>query len=338
MLCIFCGKERAPSLEHVFPLAIGLESVTTDRVCRQCNSTLGSRVDAALSDFFPIRMRRAKLKLAGNTGVPPEWYEMFLGQAKLIGRTADRVQTTFNKATGKLDTRQLYHVVDVITPDGRKARQVTLDARDKDQLPKIMKRERKRHGLPPRSDEELAAAAANYTTTVVEHPLIQIQLSVSFAYLRHAMFKIAYELAFLWLGDVYLIDPLAQELRAAICHPDVASTDKLAGYIGEAENCDIFGKFWTPHEEHHLAYATNLMGSAIVIGVRVFDIYAAAIVVSYDPKRYLHGTADQMKLRFLAVDAITGRTIDTPFHVESSRLARLMSTRGYLPPFPDPLS
>ena len=56
MLCIFCCKERASSLEHVFPLAIG-GTVTTDRVCRECNSMLGTRVDAALSDFLPIRMR-----------------------------------------------------------------------------------------------------------------------------------------------------------------------------------------------------------------------------------------------------------------------------------------
>jgi hypothetical protein len=59
MLCIFCDQERAPSIEHVFPLAIG-GTVTTDRVCAPCNSVLGSRVDAALSDFFPVRMRRAE--------------------------------------------------------------------------------------------------------------------------------------------------------------------------------------------------------------------------------------------------------------------------------------
>ena len=66
MLCIFCSQERPPSLEHVFPLAIG-GTVTTDRVCAVCNSTLGTRVDAALSDFLPIRTRRAQLGLADTT-------------------------------------------------------------------------------------------------------------------------------------------------------------------------------------------------------------------------------------------------------------------------------
>jgi hypothetical protein len=45
--------------------------MTTDRGCAPCNSVLGSRVDAALSDFFLVRMRRAKLRLSGNNGSPP---------------------------------------------------------------------------------------------------------------------------------------------------------------------------------------------------------------------------------------------------------------------------
>jgi hypothetical protein len=57
MRCIFCLNERPGSKEHVFALAIG-GRLTTDRVCEPCNSTLGSRVDAALSDFFSIRVRR----------------------------------------------------------------------------------------------------------------------------------------------------------------------------------------------------------------------------------------------------------------------------------------
>jgi hypothetical protein len=71
--------------------------------------TLGSRADAALSGFFPIRTRRAKLGLAAG--------------AKLIGQTANRVQTTLNKATGKLNHRQLYQASVAVMPDGKKARQ-----------------------------------------------------------------------------------------------------------------------------------------------------------------------------------------------------------------------
>lgn len=113
MRCIFCLEERPPSQEHVFPRVIG-GPLTIDRVCDQCNSELGMRVDAALCDFLPVRARRAKLGLAGNSGVVPEWYELFLGDAKLVGEAAGRIQTTFDKGTGKLNHRQLHHAEDAV--------------------------------------------------------------------------------------------------------------------------------------------------------------------------------------------------------------------------------
>jgi hypothetical protein len=277
MLCIFCSEERPPSLEYVFPLAIG-GTVTTDRVCATCNSTLGTRVDAALSDFLPIRTRRAQLGLAGNSGVAPAMHEIFLGVSNLVGGEGVRIKTTFNKTTGQLETRQLYHAADAVSPDGKKTRRISLDARDKDQIPKIIRRERKRHGLPALSPQELAAAAKDYTTTAIEHPVLNLTFGVSFAFLRHAMLKIAYELAFLWLGDAYLADPIAAELRAAILDPDLASTDHIPGYIGEAAPCSAFNH-WTPHEAHHLAFGQVVTGN-FVLSVRVFDIYAAVIAVS----------------------------------------------------------
>lgn len=339
MLCIFCINERPASREHVVPLAVG-GTITTDRVCKHCNSMLGSRVDVALSDFFPIRTRRAQLGLKGNAGEAPYLFEMLLGEGKLIGRAANRVQTTFNKKTGKLDARQLYHASTVVRPDGTKARQITLDARDIGQLPIIIQRERKRQGLPPLSAEQLTVAAQDFTATTVDKPLIQKSISVSFAFLRHAMIKIAYELAFLWLGEAYLDDPLAAEMRAAICADDLASTDHLFGYVGDAANCTAFD-FWTPHEAHHLAYASIVTMNDIanvVVCVRIFDLYAAAIVVSCDPNRYIRHHADRMKLRFLAIDSVSGQTIDTSFDGESRRLAEAMTQHRRKPPFSDPLA
>lgn len=334
MRCIFCSMDSLPSNEHVFPRAIG-GTITTNRVCEPCNSAFGSRVDVALTDFFPIRMRRAKLNLAGNSGTVPPWYEMFLGKAKLVGHNADQVHITFNEKTGHLDTRQLKHVSDSVTPDGQKMFQITIDARDKDQLPKMLARERARRGLPQLSEEELAIQTKNFTITNVDRPLIQSNFKVSFAFLRHAMMKIIFELAFLWLGECYLDDPVAEQLRVAIRSSDLTSTDKIPGYVGPAEDCTAFQQ-WIPHEDHHLAYATIVEGT-VMIAIRVFDIWAACIVVSREPGRYFKSNADREKLRFVAIDAISRKTIETPFDEEVMRMAEKMSTSRQLMPIPDPL-
>jgi hypothetical protein len=299
---------------------------------------LGSRVDAALSDFFPIRMRRAKLRLAGNSGNIPELCEMFFGQSKLIGETVKRARTTFDKATGKLNHRLLHHASDVVMPDGNKVRQISIDARDISEIPKIIRRERKRSNLPPLSEEMLADAAKKFTVNTIENPLMHISLSISFAYLRHAMIKIAYELAFMWLGDFYLEDPLAVELREAICNPDLASTDNIKGYVGFA-NEEQFAVFesWTPHEEHHLVFSSVVAGS-VIVAVRLFDIYAAAIVVSQEAHRYFRTASDSTKLRFIAIDAVSGNTINTTVYEEFKRIETEMTKHRRIPPFPDPLS
>jgi hypothetical protein len=337
MRCIFCSNERPPSLEHVFPLAIG-GLITTDRVCKECNSTLGSRVDAALCDYLPIRVRRAELGLAGNASAPPGRFELLEGVVSLVGSNGGRLQVTYDEATKKLNLRRLYQVSDVVTPDGQKVREIIIDERDKDQIPKIIQRERKRHGLPPLSDEELAIEVSKLTVNSLVNPTVHMKKKIIFAYLRHAMFKIAYELAFLWLGETYLDDPLAAELRTAICKPDFASMDRFAGFVGEASECEAFSSYWKPHQSHHLAYSQAVAGN-VVIAVRIFDLYAASVPVSTDAARYFGSSnAHPTELRFLAMDAVGEKVVETTFAEEIHRIVTTwQATETFPSPVPDPL-
>jgi hypothetical protein len=58
---------------------------------------------------------------------------------------------------------------------------IMLDAGDKQHIPKIIPGERKRNGLPPMSDEQLATGATNDTEQTVENPVVQVALPISFA-------------------------------------------------------------------------------------------------------------------------------------------------------------
>jgi hypothetical protein len=326
MRCIFCLEERPGSEEHVFPLAIG-GRLTTDRVCEPCNSALGSRVDSALTDNFLVRTRRAELGLAGNSRTVPSLHDILLGKATLANNPERRVLVTFNKATKNFDIRAIPHATNVIMPDGTKVRQVVVDKRDIDQIPKIIKRERRRHGMPPMSAKELAREVQRCCEGVqqTENPAITHNLKFSFAYLRHALIKIAYELAFLWLGETYLGDPLAAEFRKAICAPDPTSTDRLPAHVVDAEGCEAF-KSWSLDKTHHLAYAW-VLDDVIAIGVRVFNIYAAVVTVTRNTAQYIGATENaSTKLRFLVIDPSTGKMRNTSVMDEISRMALVMIT------------
>jgi hypothetical protein len=161
--------------------------------------------------------------------------------------------------------------------------------------------------MPPLSQEQLTAEFLKWTEhiTTVENPSVLFELNFSFAYLRHAMIKIAYELAFLWLGESYLDDQSAADLRAAIREPNPASTDHLDAYVGDADACDAF-KPWSADKTHHLAYSTVPGDHGIAIAVRVFDIYAAVVSVTKDAARYLAGSDARTKLRFLSIEPVSG--------------------------------
>ncbi len=159
--------------------------------------------------------------------------------------------------------------------------------------------------------------------TVIKNPSVNIKKNYKSCYLRHALIKIAYELAFLWFGESYLDDPSAIELRAAICDPDITSTDGLRGYVGDAENCDAF-KLWSSDTAHHLAYVHFGGSDGIAINVRIFDIYAAVIWATRDAARYLAGNDFETKLRFLEINPVGGNMRHTSVSVEITRLVQLM--------------
>ncbi len=48
MICIFCGQDKKPSVEHIIPKNIG-GRVVVKTVCVDCNSKFGSKVDAELN-------------------------------------------------------------------------------------------------------------------------------------------------------------------------------------------------------------------------------------------------------------------------------------------------
>lgn len=336
MRCIFCLEEKPPSLEHIIPLSLG-GSVVTDRVCKECNSFLGSNIDAPLIEFLPIMNRRAELRLAGNSGRVPAPLEMLLGRnQELVGETVQRVRAVSDPVTGMIQHRLIHSSKEVELPDGTTALQISVDASDRDQIPLIIQRARKRKGLQPLSDEMMAAELAKLEVKTIENPVIKVSLNVDFSMLRHAMLKMAYEFAFIWIGDEYLDDPIASELREAIMSTDQHSTDAIRAVSGPAEESPAFN-FWTPHPSHHLAFANAIQGS-IHVAVRIFDVLAVAVPVTNQAAKYVRSPNGGDKLRFVAMDATNKNLVNTTLMEELLRIGREMTRLQRVPPFPDPLA
>ncbi len=213
MRCIFCLEERDPSVEHVFPEAIG-GVLTIDRVCTSCNSWLGSNVDALLTDHTLVLAKRNQLRIPNSRGKTPTWHDAF-GLGSLASDPQQRVKMVQNPETGQIQPTLIYKDVRTKTVDGDDAVSITIDASQADEIPKIIQRERKRAGLQPLPDEELHQISDQLGSNVHElkQPEVVHKLKIDLRDFMRAISKIAYEFAWRWFGDEYLVDPTGADLR-----------------------------------------------------------------------------------------------------------------------------
>jgi hypothetical protein len=327
MRCIICDQERAESEEHIFPLAIG-GCLATLRVCGDCNSKLGARIDAPLVDHLAIVMRREELKIAGRGGVPSTFDRVIGGRSALAREQSHQLRTKIDPTTNKLDIRTIPNISKVTLPDGRVADQLRMDIRDINKLGEIARKFRERRGLPPLTDAELDKLMADAQANAIENvnPEVIANIRVDPIGFMKCLVKIAYELAFCWLGEDYLNDPIAKKTKKYLLGimNEKNITQPTLPMMGTI-SFDVIKplEMWSTNKNLHIAYA-NRYQNQIVICLKLFDIFYACLVVSDVADGYLTMGISDQKLRFLAIDPVAGAKAESSFMEEMGRAASIV--------------
>jgi hypothetical protein len=329
--CIFCLEEKPGSEEHVFPLGIG-GCLTTTRVCVSCNSKIGSRVDAPLIDHTLIVLRRAELGIAGRGDVPNA-FEYLFGDVVLATDQSQRLRTTIDPKTGKLD---IYLIPSSSPPQqlnaGTTVKRLVVDARDIHKLGTIAQKIRQRHNCPPLSDQEIERlvldAQQNINTT--ENPDVLAVLKFDTHRFMGAILKICYELAFLWFGEKYLEDPVAAKVRRylkRIMDGGFPSNEEEFPMQGTITN-EVIAPMavWAENKNLHLAFAI-VVPNHLGICVKIFDIFYAVLFVTDDAGKYVSGAMSDRRLRFLVIDPVVRIMEETALRDEFGRIAGIMTGR-----------
>jgi hypothetical protein len=137
--------------------------------------------------------------------------------------------------------------------------------------------------FPPLSQEELQAKIADLKDKVrtTEQPSVRHDLKVDLVDYQNAILKIAYEFAWLWLGDTYLDDPIAVKLRRKI----LGNADEQLRGVIQIGTTAPFDKLWTDEPNALLALG-QVCGAGVAISVRIFDVLCGLVVVSDECVRY----------------------------------------------------
>ena len=163
--CILCLKERLPSVEHVFPQAVGGYMIIR-RVCEPCNSHLGSKVDVEISNHLSVMVKREELRLPGQKGHVPKSF-LYIMQDAVLADTNEPLVHSFDEA-GKIVLRTRYSE----TSDDEGNTQVRLDPSDLEHLPAIINKKRMRAGFPPLTnlEERQLLEQARQSIETIERP------------------------------------------------------------------------------------------------------------------------------------------------------------------------
>jgi hypothetical protein len=280
MRCIFCLRpfadpERIETTEHVFPEAMG-GRLTIGRVCKSCNDHLGAKIDVTLTDSFPVIAKRGLFRIPGKRGHVPNAFSRLLENPQLVGDSDREIYFKADPVSGwprlhlkpKLKERLLGETMLI---------DLSVDERDRDKVPEMLRRAAKRAGKSI-SDEQIAEAMARSVVSTLQTPLIKSSGSITMPDARLGLLKIVYELAWRWLGDSWLDDPIAAEMRRTLFMPQPVGDMALRGTVGKAEDNQVFTLLRLEPSAH--VALTGIVGRSAMIVVRIFDVLAANFVVT----------------------------------------------------------
>jgi hypothetical protein len=147
----------------------------------------------------------------------------------------------------------------------------------------------------------------------LEQPCVRHDLKVDLIEYHNGILKIAYEFAWLWLGDAYLDDPIAVKLRQKI----LENADEQIRGIIQIGTTSPFDKMWTDEPNALLALG-QVSEVGVAISVRIFDVLCGLVVVSDESARY----PGFREGRFFCCDPQTKETRDTTLSDEVVRIVR----------------
>jgi hypothetical protein len=110
---------------------------------------------------------------------------------------------------------------------------------------------------------------------------------------------------------------MAAKLRDVILS---RSDEQTAGVRGTIEiGCDMVPvRFWAQEKDCHVAY-NSVVANDIAVRLKIFDVFAAVVIVSGQKDRYVGGQFDENVMRFISLDAVSGAIRQCSFIEEMGR-------------------
>lgn len=256
------------------------------------------------------------LGLAGKSGTVPNPLE--------DGVVADDPNHKLKYIIEEGAPRRLYTVPNVehgTDENGNPIISIRLDKTDEDKLPEILETLKTRLSKGGKQIEFKTRDAHNVR---IEQPLVRQTFKFETLGWQRGIIKIAYELAFRFLGPSYLDDPIAQNLREILL-PDEITDDIFAkhpvrGTIQLTDNMQDFAFLDDPDSLYGALLHINGM---LICAVKILGVFQGKIVVTEN----FQGGAP-LEGDVIRIDVAKKETLQMPYYEYLSRLFPEESPNG----------
>lgn len=152
----------------------------------------------------------------------------------------------------------------------------SIDHSEEDQIPKIIERIRNRKGRTG------GVTIIQEPVMKMEQPTLKQEIAIDLFKYHRSLIKIMYEIAWYFLGDVYLADPLAIRFREVLLDmnftPTTLKNSKFHGRIGFQKN--IINLRWD--QSCHYAFLQPRNKHKTMCYIRIFNIFEGILIVAKD--------------------------------------------------------
>ncbi|WP_158593148.1 HNH endonuclease [Lactobacillus sp. ESL0233] len=262
--CIFCGKEKESSREHIIPNAICANNpdFITENVCKDCNSQLGATIDSKFVNSPQIEFKRAALKQKGHKGDYPQ---------------------------------PLKHVTD---SDGT---EIIFDHNFESKIiPRIKKIDENNYTVLANSEKEADKIAQKKAirlnqkyqkTSVTEinksRVNICIRKNLDTPYFEVEFLKIAFEYINTYYADTYRQDPTGNNLKTILNQFKSGNKVNYSDYIEKVSLKKDIPLFNKPNKTYHVITAIPDPKGKLWIGILLYNgIFSYRVLVSNNKDRY----------------------------------------------------
>lgn len=272
--CIFCMKHKEDkefNREHIILDSLGGKGYEDicDKVCTSCNSSLGTRVDAVFINHPITEYIRFFLKIKGRNGVPNPFKKQkfnydntpFLGElitnkkGEIIGFRADHKVYEMNEEIVIVGPRKDFsgYVVNQL----------------------------KKRGMPILSEEEIAKNTVHFNK-IPYIKKIELLVEDKKEYIKlafPAILKMAYEFCFIKLGEEYLKDYLATDIRKFLMTFDCKKQEFY---------CCPTGSVWDEldNQDRIIIFSLYTKNNKLYVNVKLFGLIMCSICMSERADKY----------------------------------------------------